>query len=363
MVALYNQRSRSPLSSLRRTYAWSARGHRSAPTQLFEAFALLNLIKQIFWLSWRPPLTLGLMGLNAAAFFAKGRVLPLLGPWTVSSCGFDGQRAYLLLRVLAVAARGGSRRLRWGGARGIGVAVLALRELVRRTLASQLLHVDTWHLYYNMTSLLWKGVELESQLGWLGLARLVVWSLLTAPFFALAASAAIAWAGWPRALRATTVGFSGVLFSLKVVANSNPLRHSVLPFVGIIVPSRLATWLELVIIQLLVPNTSFVGHLGGIFSGLAYLSLHRLVPVVGSISREQATWGPSRHRTRRANGAGAPVIANALQTFLRAIRQMQQQCQLLVRSLFRAVLPSRRQRPRFYGCGTTGARSVPVEVD
>lgn len=328
--------------------------------QLFEAFALLNLAREIFGLSWRPPLTLGLLGLNAAAFFAKGRVLPLLGPWTVSSCGFDGQRAYLLVRVLAVAARGGSRRLRWGGARGAGVAVLALRELVRRILASQLLHVDTWHLYYNMTSLLWKGVELESQLGWPGLARLVVWSLLTAPLFALAASVAIAWAGWPRTLRATTVGFSGVLFSLKVVANSNPLRRSVLPFVGIIVPSRLATWLELVIIQLLVPNTSFVGHLGGILSGLAYLSLQR---VYGSRSREQATWGPPRHRTRRAHGAGAPVIANALQSFLRAIRQMQRQCQLSVRSLFRAVLPSHRQRPRFYGGGTTGARSVPVEVD
>ena len=77
--------------------------------QLFEAFALLNLAREIFGLSWRPPLTLGLLGLNAAAFFAKGRVLPLLGPWTVSSCGFDGQRAYLLVRVLAVAARGGSR--------------------------------------------------------------------------------------------------------------------------------------------------------------------------------------------------------------------------------------------------------------
>jgi membrane associated rhomboid family serine protease len=274
---------------------------------------------------------------------------------TISACGFDGQRAYLLLRVLAVAARGQSGRLRWGGARGVGVAALAARELVRRTLASQLLHADTWHLYYNMTSLLWKGTELEAQLGWRGLARLVVFSLLTAPIFALATSVALAWGGWSRTLRATTVGFSGVLFALKVVANGSARRRSVLPFVGVAVPSTWATWFELVLIQLLVPNTSFVGHLGGIFSGLTYLMLER---TTGGRSRGQ--WAP-RQRTRRDRADGA-AIPNALQSLRCAIHDMQRQFQQLGRSLFQVVRPSHRHaRPRFHGSGTTGTRNVPVD--
>ena len=40
---------------------------------------------------------------------------------------------------------------------------------------------------------------------------------------------------------------------------------------GIPVPSAWACWIELVLIQLLVPNASFTGHLAGILVGLAYV--------------------------------------------------------------------------------------------
>ena len=59
-------------------------------------------------------------------------MLPLLGAWTVASTGWDATRAALLLRVLALAASGGARRLRWGAARGAPVAALAAADLVRQ---------------------------------------------------------------------------------------------------------------------------------------------------------------------------------------------------------------------------------------
>lgn len=37
-------------------------------------------------------------------------------------------------------------------------------------------------------------------------------------------------------------------------------------------PSKYAPWAELVLIHLMVPNASFVGHLAGIIAGLAYTS-------------------------------------------------------------------------------------------
>ena len=118
MAAFYSHRRSSPvLSPLLGMPGGGGTG------QVVQAFALLSLMKEVAELSWRPPLTLALMALNAVGFCAKGRLVPLIGPWTVASCGFDGQRAYLLLRVVAVAARGQSRRLRWGSTRGVGVAL------------------------------------------------------------------------------------------------------------------------------------------------------------------------------------------------------------------------------------------------
>ena len=362
-------RRRSPLGALSLLQGRGMGGR----AQVFEGLMLLNLLKEVAEMPWRPPVTLGLMALNAGSHLAKGRLLPLLGAWTVSSCGFDGQRVSLLLRVLTVAARGQSRRLRWGSVRGIGVTWLVARELVRRVLASQVMHVDATHLIYNMTSLLWKGAELEARLGLPALVRLVAFSLLTGPMFSLAVSMGLARLGWTRSLRATTVGFSGVLFSLKVVANDDASRRTVLPFVGVVVPSRWATWVELVLIQLLVPGTSFVGHLGGILSGLAYLCLQR----VGAgrfrsrSQRQQPRSARARRRQRPGSSAG---VASVLQSVLRTAAHMQRQCEQLIRSLVQPSSRQRQGRPRFHGSGTTGARrpppqqqqqgqGVPVDVD
>lgn len=66
------------------------------------------------------------------------------------------------------------------------------------------------------------------------------------------------------------VGFSGVLFAMKVVLNSQ-IDYSNIH--GLIIPSRLAAWAELILIQMFVPDVSFIGHLGGILAGILYLKL------------------------------------------------------------------------------------------
>lgn len=69
------------------------------------------------------------------------------------------------------------------------------------------------------------------------------------------------------------VGFSGVLFAMKVVLNSEAEDYTFVH--GVMVPSRYAAWAELLLVQLLVPGVSFIGHLGGILAGLLYLKLRR----------------------------------------------------------------------------------------
>jgi hypothetical protein len=65
--------------------------------------------------------------------------------------------------------------------------------------------------------------------------------------------------------------YVGVIFALKVLTSSEtpPGRE----FVGaMLVPTRYAAWVELILIHLLVPNASFMGHLAGILAGVIYTS-------------------------------------------------------------------------------------------
>ena len=41
------------------------------------------------------------------------------------------------------------------------------------------------------------------------------------------------------------------------------------------IPTKYAAWAELALIQLLVPNASFLGHLCGIAAGLIYIFVQR----------------------------------------------------------------------------------------
>ena len=65
----------------------------------------------------------------------------------------------------------------------------------------------------------------------------------------------------PSYLDQCAVGFSSVIFALKVLVNSDSVASML----------DMSVWSELLIIQLLVPNASFIGHLAGILAGIAYV--------------------------------------------------------------------------------------------
>ena len=68
------------------------------------------------------------------------------------------------------------------------------------------------------------------------------------------------------------VGFSGVLFAFKVLLSYyDSTQGSYTRVMFLTVPVRMAFWVELVLIQILVPNASFVGHLAGILTGLLFV--------------------------------------------------------------------------------------------
>lgn len=50
---------------------------------------------------------------------------------------------------------------------------------------------------------------------------------------------------------------------------------------GFKVHTRYAAWLELVLISVLVPNASFLGHLCGILAGVIYVEVPIMLPFLG----------------------------------------------------------------------------------
>ncbi|KAJ4944068.1 hypothetical protein JOQ06_012615, partial [Pogonophryne albipinna] len=140
----------------------------------------------------------------------------------------------------------------------------------RRLLLSPLHHVDDWHLYFNMASFLWKGTNLERRLGgpWF-LYLLCVFSLLTGGVYLLLEAALTELTQDQSYSMACAVGFSGVLFALKVLSNHyHP--GAVTHVMGLPVSNRYVSWVELVLIHMMSPGTSLIGHLAGILVGLLY---------------------------------------------------------------------------------------------
>ncbi|KAL3685897.1 hypothetical protein R1sor_003919 [Riccia sorocarpa] len=141
----------------------------------------------------------------------------------------------------------------------------------KRLLLSAFFHVDDAHLVYNMISLLWKGVQLEGSMGSAKFAGMVAVLLgLSHGLVVATAKTLDVFADYPVPMYSEcAVGFSAVLFALKMVLNWNSPDYT--NVYGILVPSRYAAWAELVFIQMFVPGTSFLGHLCGVVAGLLYI--------------------------------------------------------------------------------------------
>jgi hypothetical protein len=79
-----------------------------------------------------------------------------------------------------------------------------------------------------------------------------------------------------------SVGFSGVIFALSVVDIYKSAGGSRSIFGFFEVPAKVYPWVLLVVLQLLIPNVSFMGHLSGIVTGTvqAHGGLNCLLPSV-----------------------------------------------------------------------------------
>jgi rhomboid domain-containing protein 1 len=150
--------------------------------------------------------------------------------------------------------------------------ILSERQWLR-LLFSPLFHADDWHLYYNMISFSVKGRSLEWRFGAAYFACLLgVFTVSCSLAYVAVEYAASVFFDDRHLLDSCAVGFSGVIFALKVLTTHYLPGGSFREFGGAVpIPSKYVYWAELAMISLLTPNASFAGHLAGILVGLAYI--------------------------------------------------------------------------------------------
>ncbi|NXF04285.1 RHBL4 protein, partial [Smithornis capensis] len=124
----------------------------------------------------------------------------------------------------------------------------------QRFLLSPFHHADDWHLYYNMISMLWKGIMLEKRLKSVWFAYIIaVFSVLIGVVYMMLEFLLVKILDDPSYEMNCGVGFSGVLFALKVLNNHyNPGRVS--SVLGLRISSKYACWVELVAIHFISPG-------------------------------------------------------------------------------------------------------------
>ena len=137
-----------------------------------------------------------------------------------------------------------------------------------RFITSSLFHGSIMHIGMNMMSTMAIGSSLEKRIGTLAMAITILWGIqLTSSIYTLISWLLYMTIGYEHLMLQHSVGFSGVIFQLAVLeANLSPDRtRSVFGFIN--VSSKIYPWALLVILQFIMPQISFLGHLSGILIG------------------------------------------------------------------------------------------------
>ena len=145
-----------------------------------------------------------------------------------------------------------------------------------RLILSAFFHADDMHLCYNMISFIWKSRQLERKISSTIYLFLLVFLTISTNLLYICINMLLAKYVDYRYSYHCAVGFSGVLFALKMILNSFTTNTYSSVMGLFIVPIRFTPWIELVIISVLVPNASFVGHLSGICVGILTVWLYNI---------------------------------------------------------------------------------------
>ena len=169
----------------------------------------------------------------------------------------------------------------------------------KRLIWSAFLHMDEYHLYHNMASLLTKGQQLEMAWGSIEFFFMTAFVLVFAHGLYIYAAAVLDLLGKEQSC---AIGFSAVLFGYKTILQMQGARQATSWWESL-TNSRIS-WVELVSIHMVNRNASFLGHVAGIVAGFVYASVRREV-------RRMLARGARAWRRPQNFGSGRPSSSTA----------------------------------------------------
>ncbi|KAK8832956.1 hypothetical protein WA577_003934, partial [Blastocystis sp. JDR] len=173
-----------------------------------------------------------------------------------------------------------------------------------RIFTSAVIHIDDYHLYYNISSLLWKGSFLEVVTGSKSFIVMTLFLTVVSGIYFLLITSFFNWIGFfTSSYYNRTVGFSGVLFGYKLISHFYNAGPSSLA--GIRMPPSYITWVELLYCSLF-PNVSFFGHLSGILAGYTYVALPKVFPKLQEVRRRWRRAAEERREREEERSQGSP---------------------------------------------------------
>lgn len=229
----------------------------SRQSNVYAMILLLQLVDRILRLNPKPPVTVTIIALNLFIFYFRN-LSPHLPRTVVTALS----PALSLFSVRA----------------GCLNPSAVINGQFSRLILSSFIHLSDVHVLYNSMSFLYKGVSLESVFGSFHFLVLIIYLSVTAHvLYVLIAVAASHLGSWGL-MQKCVAGFSGVIFGLKVILNANPRYSQAATHIfGLPFPGGAAPWIELFMVSALMPNSSFLGHLCGIFAGLLYVYVPRII--------------------------------------------------------------------------------------
>ena len=141
-----------------------------------------------------------------------------------------------------------------------------------RLITAPFLHSGIIHLAMNMGTFLQVGMSLESAIGTLSFFYHIIVFGFISSVIDVVLSYILTFIGEESAYNAASIGFSGVLFALTLIDISITKDEYRSVFGILLVPSQVYPWIILIVLQVLMPNISLIGHLSGLLVGYMYQS-------------------------------------------------------------------------------------------
>ena len=161
-------------------------------------------------------------------------------------------------------------------------------------ITSALYHGGFMHIAMNMMSMVAIGGSLEKHMGTLSMAVTILHSIIwTSVLYTVIAWMAFAVFDYEKLWFQHSVGFSGVLFHLSVLeCHMGPLQPRNL-FGIVSVSPQWYPWVLWIVLQFILPNLSFLGHLSGIVVGTLHLHgyLDWILPIEDTMRElDESSW-------------------------------------------------------------------------